>query len=57
MEKVGRKHDYESNTGLLPVQEKSNVDIVTTNETGMMNTVKAGENSTIISAIPRLKCQ
>lgn len=55
-EKVGRKHDYESNTGLLPVQEKGNVDIGSRNKADTMNTVKAGEKSTIISSIPRLKC-
>ena len=56
-EKVGKKHDYESNTGLLPVQAKDNVDIVTRNKADMMDTVKTGENSTIFSAIPGLKCQ
>lgn len=35
--KVGRKRDFESNTRLLPVQEKGNVDVVTRNKADTMN--------------------
>lgn len=55
--KVGRKHDFENNTRLLPVQEKGNVDVGTRNKTDTMNMVKDGENNTLVSVIPRLKCQ
>lgn len=42
---------------MLPVQEKGNVDVGTRNKANTMNTVKYGETSTLISVIPRLKCQ